>query len=133
MFPDSREVYQRGNIMECKLGSWSDTGQHQNLYNNVRLEDAGNKEHQATYMRCVNCASTGDVINSIAVNAETAKTHQRITSFLALALNEGPSGEEANSTPTARGWSLLLSKITLVTVAEMKTLRFGRLSTSGVR
>ena len=56
-----------------------------------------------------------------------------MTSFLALASNLGPSREVVNSTPTARGSSPLLSKITLVTVAEVQTLKFGRLSTSGVR
>ena len=32
-----RKVHQRSNVMECKLGSWSDTRQHQNLYTDVTL------------------------------------------------------------------------------------------------
>ena len=35
-----RKVDQRRHIMEGELSSWSDAGQHQNLYTSVRLGDA---------------------------------------------------------------------------------------------
>jgi hypothetical protein len=37
---DPRKVDQRGHIMEGKLRSWPNARQHQNLYTNVRLENA---------------------------------------------------------------------------------------------
>ena len=37
---DSRKVNQRGHIVEGELSGWPDTRQHQNLYTNVKLEDA---------------------------------------------------------------------------------------------
>ena len=33
---DPRKVDHRGHIVEGKLGSWADTGQHQNLHTNIR-------------------------------------------------------------------------------------------------
>jgi len=64
-------------------------------------------------------------------------THERTISFLATALNLFPDGPRANSTATALGSSsdprVVVSNRTRVAVALITTVRFLRLSTSGVR
>ena len=42
---DSRKVYQGSDIMECQLGGWSDTRQHQDLRADVSLTRLKSKWH----------------------------------------------------------------------------------------
>ena len=61
------------------------------------------------------------------------RTYASMTSSFARTRKRGPSLDEANSTPTARGLDPVVSKMMRVADAFTETVRFGRESTVGVR
>ena len=84
-------------------------------------------------MRRMNGASPGKRGQCVTRTLCDLKTYANITSFFARTRKRVLSLDEANSTATARGLDLVLSKMMRVALAFTATVKLGRESTSGVR
>ena len=78
-------------------------------------------------------ALESDVSGTLGCYVLLDRTYASTTSFFARTRKRGPSLDEANSTPTARGLDPVVSKMMRVTGAFTETVRLGRERTVGVR
>jgi hypothetical protein len=67
------------------------------------------------------------------MNIHSKPTYESMTSFFARTRKRGPSLDEANSRPTARGFEPAVSKIIRVTLVFTAIVKFGRARTVRVR
>ena len=78
-------------------------------------------------------ALKSDVSGTLGCYVLLDRTYASTTSFFARTRKRGPSPDKANSTPTARGFDPVVSKMMRVAGVFTEIVRLGRERTVGVR